>query len=82
MTFDGLAMWLNQNDFATTYGRPYRGGRGAARVAHAAYAYVRDELGLGDAGASPIAEAFTDKNGAYAWSRDLYQVLKSTTHGA
>jgi len=45
----------------------YRGGRGIARLVDASYAYVRDELGLGDAGASPIAEAFTNRWGAYAY---------------
>jgi hypothetical protein len=33
----------------------------------AAYAYARDELGLGDAEASVIAEAFTNKDGDYPY---------------
>lgn len=65
-TFDDLAIWLNQKGFKTSYGTAYQGGRGVARLVDAAYAYVRDELGLGDAGAAPIAEAFTNRWGAYA----------------
>ena len=51
----------------TRYGTAYQGGRGVARLVNAAYDYVRDELGLGEAGASPIAEAFTNRSGAYAY---------------
>jgi hypothetical protein len=67
ITFDDLARWLNQRGLKTSYGTPYQGGRGVARLVDASYAYVRDELGLGDAGASPIAEAFTNRWGEYAY---------------
>lgn len=67
VTFDDLALWLNQRGFKTSYGATYQGGRGVARLVDAAYAYARDELGLGDAGAAPIAEAFTNRWGKYAY---------------
>jgi ABC-type uncharacterized transport system YnjBCD substrate-binding protein len=66
-TFDDLAAWLNRNGFRTGYGTPYTGGRGVARLVHAVYAYAHDELGMGDAGAAPVAEAFTNRNGAFAY---------------
>jgi hypothetical protein len=66
-TFDDLGAWLNRQGFTTGYGTALKGGRGVARVVWAAYRYVRNELGLGDAGAAPIAEAFTDASGDYAY---------------
>ena len=68
MTFAQLVAWLNQRGLTTDYGTPYRHPRGAASAVRAAYAYARNDLGLGDAGAAPIAEAFTDANGNYAWA--------------
>ncbi len=68
MTFAQLAAHLNLQGIKTCYGTPYHsGGRGVARLAHAAYLYVRDELGLGAAAAEPIAKAFTNQNGYYAY---------------
>jgi hypothetical protein len=66
-TFDDLGAWLNRHGFTTSYGTAFRGGRGVARVVWAAYRYVCNELGLGDAGAAPIAEAFTNASGDYAY---------------
>ena len=65
-TFADGIVWLNGNGFTTSYGTPYVGERGVARVVHAAYYYVKDEMGLGEDGAAVIAKAFTDRNGAYA----------------
>jgi hypothetical protein len=67
MTFAQLVTWLNQRGHTTDYGTPFRHPRGAASAVGAAYAYVRDQLGLGDIGAAPIAEAFVDANGQYAY---------------
>lgn len=67
MTFDDLARWLNQRGFQTSYGTPYQGGRGVARLVHAIFDYVRDELGLGEDGASRVAEAFTGCGGTFAY---------------
>jgi hypothetical protein len=66
-TFDDLGAWLNRQGFTTCYGTAFHGGRGVARVVWAAYWYVRNELGLGDAGAAPIAGAFTSASGDYAY---------------
>jgi hypothetical protein len=67
VTFDDLGAWLNRRGLTTSYGTVFHGGRGVARVVWAAYRYVRDELGLGDAGAAPIAEAFTNASGEFAY---------------
>jgi hypothetical protein len=66
-TFAQLLAWLNQQGFTTDYGSAYTHPRGAASAVRAAYWYVRDELGLGDAGAAPIAVAFTNAIGEYAY---------------
>lgn len=67
MTFAQLVAWLNQRGLTTDAGTPFQHPRGAASAVRAAYAYVRDQLGLGDIGAAPIAEAFVDANGNYAY---------------
>jgi hypothetical protein len=68
MTFAELAAWLNGAGFTTGYGTPYAiGGRGVARLVDVVYWYTRNELGLGEAAASPVAEAFTNSFGAYAY---------------
>jgi hypothetical protein len=67
MAFQQLLAWLIQNGFPADDGTPYKHPRGAASAVRAAYHYVADELGLGDPGAAPIAEAFTNANGDYAY---------------
>ena len=67
MTFDQLAHWLNRNGFTTGWDTPYVGGRGVATVVRSVYAYAHNELGLGEAGAVPVADAFTNKHGTYAF---------------
>jgi hypothetical protein len=66
-TLDDLRVWLNANGFTSDWGNPYWTSRGVARAVSCAHAYVKNELGLGDAGAEPIAKAFTNQHGAYAW---------------
>lgn len=68
-TFYDLIQELNRLDVKNGLGKPYCTPRGVARLLSAAYAYARDELRLGDAGAAPIAEAFTGQNGRYCWDR-------------
>lgn len=66
-TFAELMQWLNAQGLQTNYGTPYVNERGVAKLVSSVYAYVRDELGLGDAGAEPVARAFTNQHGAYAY---------------
>lgn len=66
-TMADLAAWLNANGFKSGWGNPYWGGRGVAKLVHCAYDYVFTEMGLGKAGAEPIAMAFTDQHGHHAW---------------
>ena len=70
LTFADLAAWLNTAGYTTGYGTPYAvGGRGVARLVHAVYDWVCSELGLGEAAAAPVAEAFTNARGGYAYDR-------------
>ena len=66
-TFAALASSLNREGFTISYGTPYQGGRGVARLVSATYAYARDELGLGDTEPPVIAEAYTNKDGEYPY---------------
>lgn len=68
MTFDDLCQWLNNNGFRRPrWNEPYETGRGVAKLVSCTYGYVCNELGLGHAGAKPVAEAFTNQNGRYAY---------------
>jgi hypothetical protein len=69
MSFEDLLVWLNRNRFTADDGQPYQHPRGVASAVRAAYHYVADELDLGDLGAEPIAEAFTNARGDYAYER-------------
>ena len=65
-----LAATLNRFGFTTGRGTPYQiGGRGIAKVVSATYVYVESGLGLGDLGAAPVALAFKDQNGFYAYEK-------------
>jgi hypothetical protein len=66
-TFDDLAKVLNSHGFTSNWGNPFWGGRGVAKLVHCAYDYVYTEMGLGKAGAEPIAMAFTKADGTYAY---------------
>jgi hypothetical protein len=71
MLLEDLRLWLNQQGFRSEppWSNPYWTARGAAAVARATYFYVRNELGLGDAGAKCVAMAFTDQRGKYPWDK-------------
>ena len=62
-----LADHLNRNNFKTAYGTVYEGERGTYTLVHAAYRWVNEELGLGEAEAACIAEAFITPRDTPAW---------------
>ena len=65
MTFDQLANDLNKKGFQTTYGTPYSGGRGVARLVDAVYQRL-DAQGLTKE-RDLVAYVFTNANGDYAY---------------
>jgi hypothetical protein len=67
-TFADLAVWLNSQGITTGYGTPYVGTRGTARLCHCGWDYWAKERGLGVSGADPIAQAFTNAWGGYAYN--------------
>jgi hypothetical protein len=69
-TLCDLLQELNRRGVKTNLGKPYCTPRGVGKLVAAAYAYAHDELGLGDDGAAPIAEAFTGQDGRYCWDRE------------
>ncbi len=61
-----LAEHLNRNKFLTGYGAEFRGTRGTYRLIKATYEWVSGDLGL-PSEAGPIAKAFVDADGGYAY---------------
>lgn len=68
MTMSGeeLASHLNRNNFLTSYGTEYRGGRGTYRLIRETWRWLHDELGLPDE-ARKVAEAYVMPDGRYAY---------------
>jgi hypothetical protein len=67
MTMSGpeLAEHLNRNNFLTSYGTEYEGGRGIYRLISQTYKWLK-ELGLEEeAGNFPMA--YVQGNGEYPW---------------
>lgn len=65
MTFDQLATDLNTNGHKTSYGSPYIGGRGVAKLVDAVY-WRLDAQGL-KTERDNVAASFTDANGNYSY---------------
>jgi hypothetical protein len=67
MTMSGeeLADHLNRNNFLTSYGTEYQGGRGTYRLISETYNWVKDVMGTAEA--AVIAEAFVKPDGTHAW---------------
>lgn len=66
MSADELAQHLNRNNFLTSYGQEFKGGRGTYRLIKQTWSWVNDDLGL-PSKAQHIAEAFVDPSGNYAY---------------
>lgn len=65
MAINELADHLNRNNFKTSYGTEYEGGRGTYTLIHATYDWLVS-IGKQDE-ANSIAGAFTRSNGEYAY---------------
>lgn len=66
MSGEELAEHLNRNDFLTSYGSEYQGGRGTYTLIRSTWRWLHDELGL-PSEAEHIARAFVKPDGGYAY---------------
>ena len=66
MSGEELAEHLNRNNFLTSYGSEYQGGRGTYKLIKETWKWVNDELELSDE-AEKVAEAFVKPDGSYAY---------------
>lgn len=66
MSGEELADHLNRNNFLTSYGEEYQGGRGTYKLIGETWNWINNELGLEDE-AKKIAFAFVKKDGTYPW---------------
>ena len=66
MSGEELAEHLNRNEFLTSYGTEYQGGRGTYRLISETWKWVNNELGLSDE-AGKVAKAFVKPDGSYAY---------------
>ena len=66
MSGEELAEHLNRNDFLTSYGTEYAGGRGTYTLIKHTWTWLHNELGLrGEA--EKVAKAYVKANGNYAY---------------
>lgn len=68
MTMSGeeLAEHLNRNNFLTSYGSEYHGGRGTYTLIRETWKWVENDLGLPNE-SRKIAEAFVKPDGTFAY---------------
>jgi len=66
MSGEELADHLNRNNFMTSYGTEYSGGRGTYKLIRETWVWLNDDLGLEDE-AKKVAEAFVKPDGSYAY---------------
>lgn len=66
MSGEELAEHLNRNNFLTTYGTEYVGGRGTYKLIKEVYDWLENTLQLPDE-ASKVALAFVKPDGSNAW---------------
>jgi len=68
MTMSGeeLAEHLNRNNFMTSYGTEYQGGRGTYTLIRATWDWLQNDLGL-PVEAEHVARAFVKPGGGYAY---------------
>ncbi len=66
MSAEELAEHLNRNNFMTSYGEEFKGGRGTHKLIQATWRWVHDDLGLEDE-AAHIAKAFVTDAGTYPY---------------
>jgi hypothetical protein len=66
MSAEELAEHLNRNNFLTSYGTEYEGGRGTYKLIRETWDWVQNGLQLPDE-AKKIAESFVKPDGTYAY---------------
>jgi len=66
MSGEELAEHLNRNNFLTSYGTEYQGGRGTYKLIKQTWKWLHEDLNLKEE-ASHIARAFVKPNGGYAY---------------
>jgi hypothetical protein len=66
MSGEELADHLNRNNFLTSYGTEYQGGRGTYRLIKQTWEWLNNELKL-DKEALHVARAFVKPDGGYAY---------------
>ena len=66
MSGEELADHLNRNDFLTSYGTQYQGGRGTYKLILETWKWLNDDLGLNKE-AEHVAIAFVKPDGSYAY---------------
>jgi hypothetical protein len=66
MSGDELADHLNRNEFLTSYGSEYAGGRGTYTLIRKTWEWLEQDLGL-PAEAEHVARAFVRPGGGYAY---------------
>jgi len=67
MSAEELADHLNRNNFLTSYGTEYQGGRGTYKLIRETWDWVQNGLQLPEE-AVKIAEAFVKADGTYAYN--------------
>ncbi len=66
MSGEELAAHLNRNEFLTSYGSEYQGGRGTYTLIKQTWNWLHNDLGLYDE-AEKVAKAFVKPDGSYAY---------------
>jgi len=67
MSAEELAEHLNRNDFLTSYGTEYAGGRGTYKLISETWSWLENELHFPTESAK-IAKAFVKPDGSYAYN--------------
>lgn len=66
MSGEELAKHLNRNNFMTSYGSKYKGGRGTYKLIKETWSWLNDDLKLKNE-AKKVAGAFVQKDGSYPY---------------
>lgn len=61
-----LANHLNRNNFLTSYGKEYSGGRGIYKLIRETWSWIENELKLHEE-ATKVAESFVKPDGSFAY---------------
>lgn len=65
MSGEELAKHLNRNNILTSYGKPYKGGRGTYKLIRGTYKWLHDNAKIEEARC--VAKVFVKPNGIHAY---------------